>query len=564
MTKQAQNGTLQTKVNEKATNKAASKSTTTEAKLVLSNDSAGVLKYTAMKDIPVGVQRLKDSFHKDQKTHLVQFRLNQLRNLYFALKDNADALCDALYEDFHRSTAETKSLELRGCLNDILYTMANLHKWVQPEKVTDLPIALATAPVYIERIPLGVVLIISPFNYPLMLSVISVVGALASGNAVVFKPTELTPHFSSLMSKILTDALDKDIFYVVNGGVEETTEVLNQKFDKIMYTGNPTVGKIIAKKAAETLTPVILELGGKSPAIILDDCSEKDLKVIARRILWGRFTNGGQTCVAVDYALVPKSIKATFTKAILEVMNEEFFSGLDEKSENYTHIIHDRAFNNLMKIIKTTKGEIIAGGHSDEKSRYIAPTVVNNVDWEDSTMKGEIFGPILPILEYSDLNKALDELITRHDTPLAQYIFTGGATSRRKNKQVDTILTRVRSGGTIVNDTLMHVALLNAPFGGIGQSGYGAYHGFFSFRSFTHERTTVEQALWNDSLMKARYPPSNSKKEEFLEVSMRDYNGKVWFGRTGNVNPSGPGSFFKLGTAIAGIATLGYYILGGL
>ncbi|KAK6457509.1 aldehyde dehydrogenase [Scheffersomyces xylosifermentans] len=523
-----------------------------------------VLQHTALKDIPVGVKRLHDAFHQKQKSHSVQYRLNQLRNVYFKIKDNIDPICEALLKDFHRVPAETKNLEISGGLAELVHTMASLHKWVKPEPVTDLPLTLKSQPVFIERIPLGVVLIISPFNYPFFLSLSAIIGAIAAGNAVVFKPSELTPHFSQLFTELLTEALDEDIFFAINGGIPETTAALDQKYDKIMYTGNNTVGTIIAKKAAETLTPVILELGGKSPAFILDDVTDKDLQVAARRIAWGRFTNAGQTCVAVDYVLVPEDKKAKFVNAIVKVLGEEFYPELNKDNKDLTHVIHDRAFANITNIIKTTKGKIVFGGKSDAESRFIEPTVIDNVDWDDSTMSGEIFGPVLPILTYTNLSESLSKLQSRHDTPLAQYIFTSGPTSRTKNPQIDTILKAVRSGGTIVNDVLMHVALVNAPFGGIGNSGQGAYHGWFSFRHFTHERTTMEQKLWNDFLLAPRYPPFTAKKNAVLDVAQSQYNDKVWFGRTGDVKVSGPSTLFSTWTGIAGVAALVYYFVGAL
>ena len=514
--------------------------------------------FTDISAIAPGVKHLTESFFTKQKTHNVQFRLNQLRNLYFAVSDNVDAICEALYKDFDRIPSETQNLEIAVGLNELVHTMASLHEWVKPEKVTDLPLALKSNPIYIERIPLGVVLIISPFNYPFLLSFSALVGALAGGNAVVLKQSELTPNFSKLFTEILTKALDKDIFFAVNGAIPETTAVLEQKFDKIMYTGNGTVGRIVAKKAAETLTPVILELGGKSPAFILDDVQDKDIEVVARRIAWGRFTNAGQTCVAVDYVLVPAKLHKKFTTALKKILNEEFYPGLSKEDPNFTHIIHDRAFTNLSKIIETSQGDIIVGGKSDAESRFIPPTVIDNVKWSDSTMQQEIFGPVLPIIEYESLSTAITEVVRQHDTPLAQYIFTGGSSSQKYNKQLKQIVQSLRSGGIIINDVLMHVALVNAPFGGIGESGYGAYHGKFSFRHFTHERTTMEQKLWNDFMVNARYPPHSNAKDKLIKTSQEGYNGKVWFGRTGNVAVSGPSALFSAWNGAAGVFSLIY------
>ncbi|CAK9438743.1 uncharacterized protein LODBEIA_P29670 [Lodderomyces beijingensis] len=514
--------------------------------------------YTPVAAIAPGVKHLSDSFFSAQKTHDIQFRLNQLRNLYFAVQDNVDEICEALEKDFGRASSETRNLEVLSGLNELVHTMASLHEWMKPEQVTDLPITLKSNPIYIERIPLGVVLIVSPFNYPFLLSFSALVGALAGGNAVVLKQAESTPNFTRLFTEILTKALDKDIFLAVNGAIPETTELLEQKFDKIIYTGNGVVGKIVAKKAAETLTPVILELGGKSPAFILDDVQDKDIEIIARRIAWGRFTNAGQTCVAVDYVLVPTKLHSKFTTALKKVLNEEFYPNLTKDDPQFTHIIHERAFNGLTKMIEASKGDVIVGGKSDSKTRFIPPTVIDNVTWSDSTMQQEIFGPVLPIIKYDQLSDAVGQVVRQHDTPLAQYVFTSGSTSPQYNKQLKSILQNVRSGGCIINDVLMHVALVNAPFGGVGQSGYGAYHGKFSFRHFTHERTTMEQKLWNDFMMKARYPPHSEGKDRLIKVSQSGYNGNVWFGRTGNVSIYGPGLIFSAWYTATGLFSLAY------
>ncbi|KAI5966694.1 hypothetical protein KGF57_000658 [Candida theae] len=514
--------------------------------------------YTPIDQIAPKVQKVTDAFFQKQKTQDIQFRLNQLRNLYFAVKDNEDALIKALEQDFYRSPFETKALEIEGGLNELVHTMAKLHEWSKPEKVTDLSISMKLNPVYIERIPLGVVLVITPFNYPFILTLASVVGAIAGGNHVVLKQSELTPNFSNLFSEIFTKALDPDTFVAINGAIPETTEVLNQKFDKIIYTGNGVVGRIIAKKAAENLTPCILELGGKSPAFVLDDVSDKDIVTVARRIAWGKFTNAGQTCVAPDYALVPAKHHAKFVSAIKKIVEQDFYPSLSTGTKDYTHVIHDRAFGNLSKIIANSKGDIVTGGLSkaDSETRFIPPTIIDNVTWSDSTMQQELFGPILPIIPYDNFTDTIKEIVRQHDTPLAQYVFTSGSTSPAKNRQLKQVITSIRSGGLIVNDVMMHVSLTNAPFGGIGESGYGAYHGKFSFRNFTHERTTIETPLNNEKMLMSRYPPFTSGKDELLAAAQQSYNGKVWFGRRGNVPVAGPGTFFGVWHSIAGVFSL--------
>lgn len=524
----------------------------------------GVLKYTPLDEIAPGVARLTETFHKTQKTHSIQFRLNQLRNLYFGIQDNVDAICDALYKDFHRVPSETKNLEIAHTLSELVHVMASLHKWTQPEAVTDLPTSMKTTPIYVEKIPLGTILIIAPFNYPMTLSISPIVGAIAAGNVVVYKPTELTPHFSKLICEILNKSLDKDIIYTINGGIPETTRALEQKYDKIMYTGNNMVGKIVAKKAAETLTPVILELGGKSPCFVLDDVKDKDLRVMAKRIVWGRFTNCGQTCVAVDYVLAHKSVKDKLVKEMVKVIEEVFFANIDKDDENYTHIIHQRAYDNLKKRLSDTNGNIVVGAKTDDASRFISPTIIDNVNWDDTTMASEIFGPILPVLTYTDLDDAVRNVVKHHDTPLAQYVFTSGSTSRKSNPQIDTITTGIRSGATLINDVLMHVSLSNAPFGGVGQSGMGAYHGLYSFKQFTHERTTMEQKLITEIALNARYPPFTDKKDALIGSSLTKHNGNVWFGRTGNVKVNGPNPIWSVWNGIAGLCSLTYKLVNSL
>lgn len=512
------------------------------------------LKYTPIPEISKNVNRLVSAFHEKHKLHSIQNRLNELRNIYFAIKDNSDLICEALERDFHRSPFETKAMEIAPLLTEVLHSITNLHKWARPTPVKDLPITVAGQPVYVERIPYGTVLVIAPFNYPLLLSVASITGAISGGNNVVVKLPESTPHFSQLLSELLTDACDEDTIYFVNGAVEEVTEVLNQKFDKIIYTGSTTIGKLIAKKAAETLTPTILELGGKSPGFVLDDVKDKDLETICKRILWGKFSNAGQTCVAIDYLLVDEKVKGKLTKVLVQEA-EKFFPNIDANSD-YTHLIHDKAYSTVADTISKSDGKVIFGGKTDKKSRFIEPTIIDNVEFSDSTMRQENFGPVLPILTYSNLTESLKQIIQTHDCPLSQYIFTSGSTSRAKNTQIDKILTYIRSGATLINDTLIHVALADAPFGGIGNSGTGSYHGFYSFRSFTHERTTIEQALWNDFAFKSRYPPYNDDKVELIEASTSPQ--REWFSRTGNVKVSGPSIFFKAYDNIAFYTGLGY------
>lgn len=517
------------------------------------------LQYTPIDEIEPGVKKVRGGFFNTKKTHSLQYRLNQLRNLYFAIKENEDAICEALDKDFHRSKSETKNLELIIALNELLFVMSNLHRWIKPEAVDGLPTAMVNCPVVVERIPLGVVLIIAPFNYPLNISLSSIVAAIAGGNTVVFKPSENTANFSRLFCDIVSNALDDDIFFPVNGAVPETTKLLEQKFDKIMYTGSTAIGKIINMKAAETLTPVLLELGGKSPCFVLEDISDDYLEVTARRIAWGRFTNAGQTCVAVDYVLVHESIKEKLVNELVKAV-KKFYPEINSKS-NYTHLIHDRAFERIAGLLENTKGDIVIGGETDSASRFIAPTIIDNCSWDDAAMQDEIFGPLLPIISYRDLETAVEGVVSSHDTPLALYVFTSDLS--KTNKQRDYILSCIRAGGVCINDSIMQVGLANAPFGGIGTSGQGSYHGIHSFHSFTHERTVLSQPFNNDSMLASRYPPFKSQKDKILRNFMLPFNDKVWFGRTGDVDLKGPGRIWSAYQTVSGLLSLAAAFVAG-
>lgn len=512
--------------------------------------------YTEVLAIKPGVARVRAGFNT-HKTKLLQFRLNQLRNLYFAVHDHQEAFAHALYQDFHRLETETRIAEIHTVLKNILYAMANLHQWIQPEAVSDLPINLRTNKVYTERIPYGVVLVMGAYNYPVHVTLSPLAGAIAAGNAVVLKPSEQTPRFSQLLTEVLTRALDPDVFWMVNGGVPETQALLDEKFDKIIFTGSPTVGTIVAKKAAETLTPTCLELGGKSPAIVLLDVKDKDIDTIAKRIVWGRFTNGGQTCIADDYVLVHQSRHKRLVEAMKRAV-EELYPNLTPDSPDYTHMVLSRAYDGIIDLITTSKGTVVTGGvtDADRNTRFVPPTILDDVLWTDSLMKREIFGPVLPVVVYDLLPDACARIVNYHDTPLALYIFTSGPTARGKNPQVDLIRRLVRSGGTIVNDTLIHGVLFNAPFGGIGSSGTDAYGGKWSYDNFTHERVTIEQKLWNEFMVGVRYPPFNEKKGKALQYALQEYGGHVWFNRSGDVPIDGPLSFFKLWAGVTGTACL--------
>ncbi|ODV58969.1 hexadecenal dehydrogenase, partial [Ascoidea rubescens DSM 1968] len=481
------------------------------------SSSIELLPYTSIDEIPTIVQESHQFYHS-RRLDDIEYRLDQLRQIYFAIEDNIELFKQALIKDFNRPAFETNLLEYTTLLNDLNYIINNLKKWDKPEYISKSPFFLfsSTKEVYIQSISLGVVLIISSFNYPLLLTLQPIIGAIAAGNCVIAKPSELTSHFTSILIKKLNERVDQNVLKFVNGSVEEVTTLLNQPFDKILYTGSKTVGRIVAEKASKNLTPVILELGGKSPAIITNNINlKKNLKTILKRILWGKFTNGGQTCIAVDYLLVPSEIYDIVTTGFIKlIIEDEFFPDLTSSDENFAHIINQKNFDRLMNLLNNSNGQLVTGGHYDSKTNFIEPTVLKNVKWDDITMSDEIFGPILPIVKYDNLVEACDKIIQYHDTPLSAYIF-----SDDKN-EVEYFFKRIRSGSGIVNDVLVQPAVINAPFGGIGQSGYGNYHGKYSFDSFVHKRTMVKQPFWNEFLLKCRYPPFSTKNYNFLSLAI--------------------------------------------
>jgi len=502
------------------------------------------LSYTPIEDIPQIVNHLQKSYRSNRNTS-IQFRLNQLRSLYFHLKDNEDLIIKALQKDLNKSKEDIILLDLAPIYSDLLHTIKNLSKWSKPKSAVDVSLLFKFSSPGYEYIPLGVILIISPFNFPLNLAIQPLIGSIAAGNYSLLKQSELTPNTSEILSSILIDAIDPKIFQIVNGGINETTYLLNEKFDKIIYTGSGNVGKIIAKKAAETLTPIILELGGKSPAIITPSV-KNHLWTVCKRIAFTRFTNAGQICVATDYTLVHESLYDEFIKTMEKVINKYY----NLTKENSTRIINDKAFERLMGLIKNTKGNIIIGGDGDKLTRFIKPTIISNVEFNDVTMKEEIFGPILPILKYKNLQNGIENIIKFADTPLALYIY-----SNNKFEQ-NLISSQIRSGSIIINEGMIHVGIPNIPFGGIGSSGYGSYHGKWSFKAFSHERAIMKQPFWIETLFEAKYPPI-SKMD--LNISKFFMIPTPTFGRSGVIRTHN--YEFLIGVIIIGIIGIwfGYY-----
>ena len=429
-------------------------------------------------------------FFSTGKTKDIAFRLTQLKNLKQAVLDNKDEIINALKADLNKPTFEAYLTEI-GVVKEIDYAIKNLKKWSKPKKVAT-PLDQLPGSAFIYPEPLGVVLIIAPWNYPFQLTISPLVGAIAAGNCAIVKPSEIAPHTSSIIAKICQKTFDSTYISVVQGGVETSQELLQQKFDHIFFTGGTAIGKIVMEAAAKNLTPVTLELGGKSPCIIDSDIN---IEYTARRIVWGKFLNAGQTCIAPDYLLVNQTIKNPLLDSIKNCL-KEFYGDDPEKSPDFGRIINQKQFNRLEKLLES--GEIILGGKTNPETCYIAPTLIDKVSLDAPIMQEEIFGPILPIIEYNNLEEAIS-LVNNQPKPLALYFFS-------KNQEYQQqILQQTSSGGVCINDTIMQIGVTELPFGGVGNSGIGSYHGKASFDTFSHQKSVLKKSFLVD--IKVRYAP---------------------------------------------------------
>ncbi|HVJ66218.1 MAG TPA: aldehyde dehydrogenase [Bdellovibrionota bacterium] len=428
-------------------------------------------------------------------TRDIKFRLQQLKKLEEMITSNVDAISAALHADLGKPALEAFTSEIAVTLEEVRLHQKNLSRWARPRKVTT-PVHLLPAKCEIIAEPLGVALIISPWNYPFHLAIAPLVGALAAGNCVALKPSELAPHTAALLSQMLAKTFAPEYVRVIEGGVEETTALLKIKFDHIFFTGSTAVGRVVMRAAAEHLTPVTLELGGKSPTIVTEHA---DIDLAARRIAWGKFMNAGQTCVAPDYVYVHAARAIEFTEK-LKVYLAQFYSGDPRTSDSYGRIISERHFDRLVGLLEGAK--VIHGGKHERATRYLEPTLVGEVNSEAPLMREEIFGPILPILPYARLDEAFASIRTR-EKPLAAYFFS------RDEREVEKFLAELSFGGGCVNDTILHLANPHLPFGGVGASGLGAYHGEESFLTFSHRKSVVRKSKWLD--FDFRYPPYREK-----------------------------------------------------
>ena len=435
------------------------------------------------------IQEQKSYFYTGA-TKSYSFRKKQLQRLKAMLKKYEHDIYQALKKDLNKSKHEALTTELGILYTEIDFAIKHLKSWMENQPV-DAPFTHTGTKNYIMFEPYGTVLIISPWNYPLQLAIAPMIGAIAAGNTVVLKPSEHSVHTSKLLFDMCQATFDPSFIAVMEGAQEVSEQLLAQRFDYIFFTGSSNVGKIVMEQASKNLTPVTLELGGKSPAIVDKEC---DVKVTAKRLVWGKFTNAGQTCVAPDYvyahiAIYPKLVKE-MKKQITRLYGKDPLA-----NPNYVNIINQQHFNRLLELMEN--GTIITGGASDKQQLKIAPTLIENITWNDPIMKHEIFGPLLPVMPFKTLDDIF-EPIQQYDKPLALYYFGSS------EKKIESLLQSISFGGGSINDTLYHLANPHLPFGGVGASGMGAYHGKHSFTTFSHQKSILKQATAFD--LPVRYP----------------------------------------------------------
>jgi aldehyde dehydrogenase (NAD+) len=436
------------------------------------------------------------------KTKSIAWRKSQLLALKRMLMENEKAIYQALKSDLNKCEFEAYSSEYSFVLKDIKLSLKNLSKWSKPRHVST-PMLAQPGNSKIVPEPYGVVLIMGAWNYPLQLVLSPMVAALSAGNCIVLKPSELAEATSQLLATLIPKYMDTSAITVFEGGVEETTALLRQRFDYIMYTGSENVGKIVMRAASEHLTPVTLELGGKSPCVVAAD---SNLKVTADRIVWGKFMNAGQTCIAPDYILVEKSASKELIEELSKSLQRQY-GEQPAKSNDYGRIINSRHFERINSYLKEQKSAVIHGGHVNAEDNYIAPTLMLNPSLDSRIMQEEIFGPVLPVIEYDDLSEAI-ALINKREKPLALYLFTN---SNGKFKQVSE---QTSSGTLCINDAVIFMINHDLPFGGVGNSGMGAYHGKWGFDTFSHLKPIMHRSFWGD--VPVRYAPYTPLKQKII------------------------------------------------
>ena len=474
------------------------------------------LKFTGVSEIQPIVERVRRGF-QNNLVHTIPQRKEILRRIVALISENESLLCDACHADLRKHPFETKVTETGMAKNEAFTCIDNLDSWMKPEKV-HLEGMMKIEDCVVQRDPLGVVLIIGAWNYPLQLTLVGAIGAIAAGNTVVIKPSEVSPRSAAVLTELLAKYVPPEIVGVVNGAVSETTALLEQRFDHILYTGNSRVAKIVMSAAAKNLTPVTLELGGKSPTIVHESCLS-DIDTVAQRIMWGRTMNAGQTCIAPDYILVSAKVKPALIEALGRARTK-FLGSSPAESSSYARIVNDFHFKRVSDLMKG--GRVVVGGEQDAATRFIAPTVLDDVKLDSPLMQDEIFGPLLPLVTYGGVDEAID-FVNKREKPLALYIFS------KDSNFTEKIIDHTSSGAVVVNDTLMHAGIDGFPFGGVGHSGMGAYHGKHTFDTFTHKKSVMRRKLILEGTNKLRYPPYSDKHFNILAFLMlKNSEAKPW------------------------------------
>ncbi|XP_030760710.1 aldehyde dehydrogenase, dimeric NADP-preferring-like isoform X2 [Sitophilus oryzae] len=449
------------------------------------------------------------------KTKSYEFRTQQLRNVKRFLKEVGPELCAALEADFRKPEQEIYILEIEVLIAEADHFISHLKDWMKPEK-PEKPLLNIFDKIRIYSDPLGVVLVIGAWNYPVLLTIGPVLGAIAGGNCCIIKPSEVSLRTAQVMCNKLPHYLDQDCFPVFLGGIPETTDLLKQKFDYIFFTGSPQIGKIIHAAAAKNLTPCTLELGGKSPTYM---DSSANIEIATRRILWGKFANCGQTCVAPDYLLCDKEVERKFLHYAEKIITE-FFGADVKQSKDFPRIINERNFIRVVNLLKNQKKAI--GGQIDAQDLFIHPTILVDVKPDDDIMQEEIFGPILPIITVNNPEEAI-EFINAREKPLALYVFSNHTATK------ELFLSNTSSGGVCINDTIMHVGVETLPFGGVGNSGMGNYHGKRSFDTFVHKKSVLFKSFFSlgEKAQETRYPPYSKNKTDFTRFAIRSLSRSI-------------------------------------
>ncbi len=444
------------------------------------------------------------NFFNSGATKSIKFRIEQLKALKEMLIEYKSKIEAALYADLKKSAFEAHVTETGIMIAEIDHNLKNIKSWSKDTPV-DTPLFLFPGSSKIKNEPYGNTLIISPWNYPIKNLFGPALGAITAGNTLILKPSEISENTTKITEVMIAKYFSPEYITTVTGGPEETSKLLKLKFNYIFFTGSPSIGKIIYKAAAEHLTPCTLELGGKSPSIVHKSAN---LEITAKRLVWGKFLNAGQTCVAPDYTFVDESIKSEFIK-LLKKEIDNFYTKNPEQSDSFGRIISKKHFERVKKLIS---GDVVHGGNTNEIEKFIEPTIIDNVTPNHPVMQEEIFGPILPILSFKEVDEVIS-FVNDNEKPLALYIFS------KNNTFTNKIINNTSSGGVCVNETIMHMATPNLPFGGVGNSGFGSYNGWYGYDTFSHKKPVMKRSFWFD--VPQKYPPYNKGKFAFIKFAIK-------------------------------------------